>query len=210
MQYPSLGGAHYWLIVIDQFSKYKWDRYLKEKSELGDAVINIIKSIQANDKIVKYLRCDNAGENKVVPDLIQQHHINNITMEFTAPRTPQQNGLVERSFAFLYNRVRAMLNQARFSPHLRQLLWAECCHSALQIDNLMGKDKKMRSHEVYHGHKSNKTIGLHPFGELVVIKNSDHIQSKLKKGMLVIYLGITDNDCSNTFRFLNVRTKTLF
>ena len=131
-------------------------------------------------------------------------------MEFTAPRTPQQNGLVERSFAFLYNRVRAMLNQARFSPDLLQLLWAECCHSALQIDNLMSKDKQVSSHEVYYGYKSNKAIGLHPFGELAVIKMADKHQSKLKnKGMLVIYLGIADQHCSKTFRFLNVKTQKI-
>ena len=34
----------------------------------------------------------------------------NPRFEFSAPGTPQQNGVVERAFATLYDRVQAMLN----------------------------------------------------------------------------------------------------
>ena len=45
----------------------------------------------------------------------------------------------------------------------------------------MGKDKQVSSHEAYFGHKSNKVIGLHLFGELAVIKVAEKHQSKLKQ-----------------------------
>ena len=38
----------------------------------------------------------------------------NIEFEFTAPGTPQQNGVVECKFATLFGRARAMLNKAGF------------------------------------------------------------------------------------------------
>ena len=35
-------------------------------------------------------------------------------MEFTSPRTPEQNAIFERPFDFLWNRIRSMLNRAGF------------------------------------------------------------------------------------------------
>ena len=61
---------------------------------------------------VAFIRCDNAGENVKIKERITEEDISGIKMEYMAPETPQHNGEVERSFAFLYNRVRAMLNHA--------------------------------------------------------------------------------------------------
>jgi hypothetical protein len=38
-----------------------------------------------------------------------------VIVEFTSPYTPEQNGKVERSFASLWGRTRAILNEAGFS-----------------------------------------------------------------------------------------------
>jgi hypothetical protein len=40
-------------------------------------------------------------------------------MEFTAPQTPQENGKVERAFATLWGRAKAMLNSAAFDEEHR-------------------------------------------------------------------------------------------
>ena len=34
-----------------------------------------------------------------------------IVVEYTSPRTPQQNGLVERAFAVIYSTIRAMYQE---------------------------------------------------------------------------------------------------
>ena len=44
--------------------------------------------------MVQFLQCDNAGEN--IAGLKAVCDSNGITMEFTAPHTPQMNGVVER------------------------------------------------------------------------------------------------------------------
>jgi hypothetical protein len=36
----------------------------------------------------------------------------NVKLEFSGPRTPQQNGKVERKFQAFYDRIRAILNNA--------------------------------------------------------------------------------------------------
>jgi hypothetical protein len=46
--------------------------------------------------------------------------------EFTAPDSPQQNGKIERKFATLYGRVRAILNRAEITENLRNVMCAFC------------------------------------------------------------------------------------
>jgi hypothetical protein len=51
-------------------------------------------------------------------------------MEFTAPNMPQENGKVERAFATLWGRTRAMLSNACFNEEFRTGLWTECARCA--------------------------------------------------------------------------------
>ena len=46
---------------------------------------------------VKIIRCDNAGANKVLERESAKNELG-IIFEYTAPGTPQQNGVVERAF----------------------------------------------------------------------------------------------------------------
>jgi len=54
-----------------------------------------IPKLRGEGKEVKFLRCDNAGKNQELINLCARY---GITIEFTAPHTPQQNGVVERMF----------------------------------------------------------------------------------------------------------------
>ena len=72
---------------------------------------------------VKYLRCDNAGEHQSrMIEMCQKH---NVEMEYTAPYTPQMNGVVERRIAVLLNGARAAMYAANFNEDTRKKLWAE-------------------------------------------------------------------------------------
>ena len=48
-----------------------------------------------------------------------------VKLEFTGPDTPQYNGKIERRFATLYGRVRAILNEAKVPEEMRNKLWAK-------------------------------------------------------------------------------------
>ena len=91
--------------------------------------------------IVKIFRCDNVGENeKFKEKLIELGK--NIKMEFSVPGTPQQNGIVERAFATMYGRVRAMMNYAKFEGELHKKLWAECAKTATDLDGVLIQEKR--------------------------------------------------------------------
>ena len=60
-----------------------------------------------------------------------------ISFEYTAPQTPQQNGIVERLFATLSGKTRAMMNHAGFTTEMRSFHWAECANTATKLEGLM-------------------------------------------------------------------------
>ena len=122
----SAGGAKFWILIVDEATDMKWSYFVKLKSELKRKVIDFIKELKSKDnKFVKYIRCDNAGENNALQAACVVEE-SGITFEYTAPGTLQSNRTVDQSFATLYGRVRAMMNHVRFSQKARNDLWAEC------------------------------------------------------------------------------------
>ena len=78
------------------------------KSDQAKVLSYFIDEIEAETgKKVKIIRCDNAGENKTTEERFIREK-RNIKFEYMARNTPQQNGKVERAFATLYGRMRAI------------------------------------------------------------------------------------------------------
>ena len=144
----SLGGNKHWLLVLDDFSDYCWSFFLKKKDDLGFIMLNFMKNLKSKHKIeIKKYRCGNAGENISFDKLCQKEGTGTV-FEYTAPGTPQQNGRVERKFATLFVRVRAMLRGSGISnSDLRKKLWCEAAHTATTLDNvLMPQSARNTSH----------------------------------------------------------------
>ncbi len=60
----SMGGKQHWLLVVDDCTNYCWCYFLKEKSDLKDHIIELIKELDSKYNCkVKCIRCDDAGEN---------------------------------------------------------------------------------------------------------------------------------------------------
>ena len=90
------------------------DLFLKYKSETSKNIIEFVKDLRAKEnKEVKYIHCNNASENRKAKEKLCKLGFG-ITFEYTAPNTPQHNGVVERKFAMLYRRVRAMFTDAEW------------------------------------------------------------------------------------------------
>ena len=62
-----------------------------------------------------------------------------IQLEYTAPSTPQHNGLVERQFVTDLSRANAMMEAADFTQSIRNLLRGEAIMTASILDNLACK-----------------------------------------------------------------------
>ena len=132
----SFGGAKFWLLLVDDATGFKFSYFLKKKSETAARVVALIKHLKTTlDYQVKFIRCDNAGENLKLEEASKKEGLG-VVFEYTAPNTPQQNGKVERGFATLYGRARSMLNCAKLNKEFRRGLWAECARTACDLDNL--------------------------------------------------------------------------
>ena len=83
---------------------------MKKKNEQVEPNFDWIKALKARHKIqVKNIRCDSTGENEVLERESDKNELGNF-FEYTAPGTPQQNGVMERAFVMVMVRARAMMN----------------------------------------------------------------------------------------------------
>ena len=200
-------------MFVDEYTKYKWSNFVERKSDFTPIVISRLRELIYLNFKPKYIRLDNSGENiKLKNDLITNMNypdIRNIKIEFTAPHTPQQNGVVERSFSYFYDKVRAMLNRAGFPLHLRELFWAECCNMVTQIDNILVKNKYC-NYELLFKRKPKVWRELHGFGEICVYSNLSKLSSKINnKGELSMMVGFSYNHPHLTFRLFKFITKSI-
>ena len=105
----SMGGKRYIMVVVDDFLRYSWVEFLREKSEACDKMERLCKRLQ-NGKgvpIVK-IRSDHRKEfeNAKFEVFCNEH---DIKKEFSSPKTPQQNRVVERKNQVIQEMVRVML-----------------------------------------------------------------------------------------------------
>lgn len=134
MQVESIGGAKYFLLLKDDFSRYRSVYFLKAKSEVCLFLERFIKTVpRETTGCVKILRTDNGLEfvNKKVEILLNS---NNINHQRTVPYTPEQNGRAEREMRTIVEAARTMIHAA----DLNLSLWAEAVNTAVFVINRSG------------------------------------------------------------------------
>ena len=98
----SYGGKKFWLLVLDDCTDKAWSFFLKHKDDQVEELIAHIKELKSKyGKVVKYIRCDNAGENILLEEWCKKEGLG-IQFEYTSPNSPQFNGKIERKFASLF------------------------------------------------------------------------------------------------------------
>ncbi|GJU83608.1 retrovirus-related pol polyprotein from transposon TNT 1-94 [Tanacetum coccineum] len=96
MRVQTINGKKYILVIVDDYSRFTWVKFLRSKDETPAVVIKFLKQIQVGlNKTVRYVRTDN-GTEFVNKDLTDYYERVGIFHQKTVPRTPQQNGVVER------------------------------------------------------------------------------------------------------------------
>ncbi|GJZ55558.1 retrovirus-related pol polyprotein from transposon TNT 1-94 [Tanacetum coccineum] len=59
----SINGNKYILVIVDDYSRFTWVKFLRSKDETPEFVINFLKQIQVGlNKTVRYIRTDNGTE----------------------------------------------------------------------------------------------------------------------------------------------------
>ena len=107
----SLYGSKYGLIIVDDYSRWTWVKFLRSKDCAYDVFSSFCTQIQSKKemKILK-VKSDHGGEfeNEPFESFYEKH---GIIHEFSSPRTPQQNGVVERKYRSLQEMARTMLHE---------------------------------------------------------------------------------------------------
>ncbi len=126
-----IGGRWcYWLLL---------EFLLEGKNETGKVLMDLIKRLKDNKNVtLNKICCDNAGENMAFEVEVERQCLG-LQFEYTAHKTLQQNGHVERKSATLFRRVHAMLNVAGYVSE-KMNLWhglAEAMVVATKVENIL-------------------------------------------------------------------------
>jgi transposase InsO family protein len=113
--YISIGGNKYGLVIIDDYSHFIWLFFLQDRGETREVLKKFLK--RAQNKFVakvKRIRSNNGIEfkNTQVEDYLDEEGIKH---EFSAPYTPQQNGVAKKKNRTLIEMVRTMLDEYKTS-----------------------------------------------------------------------------------------------
>ncbi|KAL8115181.1 hypothetical protein AgCh_021856 [Apium graveolens] len=201
----SIAKKKYALVIVDEFTRYTWVYFLHTKSETASILIDHVKQLDKMVKdSVKILRSDNGTEfkNLIMEEFYKSH---GIKQEFSAPGTPQQNGVVERKNRTLVEAARTMLEEAKLPTYF----WAEAMQTACFTQNatLINKHGKT-PYEMVKKKKPNLKY-FHVFGcKCFVLKT--HLEQlskfdlKADEGIFVGYPLST-----KAFRVYNLRTKVV-
>nr|GEU65592.1 hypothetical protein [Tanacetum cinerariifolium] len=96
MRVESVNGKKYILVIMDDYSRFTWVKFLRSKDETLDFIIKFLKMIQVRLKVpVCRIRTDNGIKffNQTLRDYYEEVGISH---ETSVARSPQQNGVVER------------------------------------------------------------------------------------------------------------------
>jgi len=165
----SLSGKKYALVIVDDYSRFTWTFFLAQKDDTFHEFSKFCKKVQ-NEKevLISTIRSDHGGEfeNHVLKEFCDQ---NGIVHNFSSPRTPQQNGVVERKNRTLEEMARTMLNEAK----LPKYFWAEAVNTSCYILNrvLIRPLLKKTPYELWKGKKPNISY-FHAFGCKCFILNN--------------------------------------
>ena len=200
------GGSKYWFLFVDEATGHKMSYFGPTKSSLVRAGEKYVRWLRREGIEVKAFRCDNAGENKKFEKWLSKNNFK-ASMEYTGAATPQHNGVVERAFATLTGRVRAMMKSAGITGNLKYKIWAECVKTATDLDGILVESASQKSRvEQFIGKKPRFVSNLRSFGEVGIVweSKSQKMREKLSdRGFGAIFVGYAENHAGDVYRMYN-------
>nr|GEX74860.1 retrotransposon protein, putative, Ty1-copia subclass [Tanacetum cinerariifolium] len=112
----SVNGKKYILVIVDDYSRFTWVKFLKSKDETPDFIIKFLKMIQVRLKVpVRRIRTDNGTEfvNQTLHDYYEEVGISH---ETSVARSPQPNGVIARRNHTLIEAARTIDNLGKLQP----------------------------------------------------------------------------------------------
>ena len=202
----SSGGSKHWQMFVDEATGFKKSYTGAAKSSLYENGMAYVRHLKKENIGAKRFRCDDASENKKFEKIMEKAGFLS-KFEYTGRSTPQHNGMVERAFATITSRVRAMMKEAGIEGKMKTKLWAECVRTATILDGfLVEKSKDNCKYELFYGRKSELIPHLRSFGEIGIV--FDYKGKKMRKkmedrGFAAIFVGYAPDHAGDVYRMYN-------
>ncbi|KAG8485650.1 hypothetical protein CXB51_018843 [Gossypium anomalum] len=188
MRTESLSGNKYFILFIDDYTRYCWVYFLKHKFEVAQVFIKFKAVVETETGCkIKTIRSDNGTEytlaqfQSLCKDAGIKHQLTNVY-------TPQQNGVSERKNRSLMDIARCLL----FEKNLPRIMWAEAVNTAVYIQNRL--PTKALTHktpfEAWFGFKPSlahmKVFGCLCYSQVPAVKR-DKLSKRAIPGILTGY-----------------------
>jgi transposase InsO family protein len=200
--YVSIGGNKYNFVIVDDYTRYTWVFFMKDKSKVHEIFKKFATRAQNEfDVKIKRVRSDNGTEfkNTNIEEYLDGEGIGH---ELSVPYTPQQNGIVERKNRTLIEAAGTTLDEYKTSDSF----WAKAINTACHAINRLYLHKLLHktAYEFLTGKKPNMSY-FRIFGCKCFILNkkpkSSKFAPKVDEG---IFLGYASN--AHGYRVLNKTT----
>lgn len=199
------GGNRYFLLLVDDFSRFMWVSMLKSKDEAFSAFKKFKRSVEVEkEKKLKAFRTDRGGEftSTAFKDMCEAEGVKRF---LTAPYSPQQNGVVERRNQTILEMVRSMMK----SKKMPGKYWGEAVQTAVYILNRAPTKsvEGMTPYEAWHG-RVPKVHHLRVFGCLAHIKDvTPHLPKLADRSKQAVLLGYEEG--SKAYRLYDPSKKKI-
>ncbi|GKC22370.1 retrovirus-related pol polyprotein from transposon TNT 1-94 [Tanacetum coccineum] len=205
MRIASINGKKYILVIVDDYSRYTWTLFLRSKDETPEVLKDFLTMIQRNLQApVISVRTDRGTEflNKTLNAFFKQEGIEHQT---STPRTPEQNGVVERRNRTLVEAARTMLSASK----LPLFFWAEAIATACYTQNrsiIIPTHEKTAYHIINDRKPSIKHLYI--FGcTCYLTRDGENLDKMKEKGDPCILVGYSTQ--SKGYRVYNKRTRLI-
>ncbi|MBW0546122.1 hypothetical protein O181_085837 [Austropuccinia psidii MF-1] len=135
---PSLAGAKYFMILVDQFSGYISMKFLKQMSEALTHFRNfkVYEEKKLNCKIMN-ITSDGGGKfkNSSFKNFTREQGINHV---ISSLHIPQHNGIAEQANRSVIEKTRCLLLQSKLPTQY----WEEEAATATMLCNMAKRDNK--------------------------------------------------------------------
>ena len=132
----SIGGNHYFVSFIDDYSRRCWVYTMKYNGEVLELFVEWKKNLEkSTERKIKVLQSDNGGEYKS-DFFLKLCRDEGIDMHFTVREIPQQNVVAEKMNMTLLEKVRCMLFNANLSKYFCAETLAYACYLVNRLTRL--------------------------------------------------------------------------
>jgi hypothetical protein len=196
------GGRRYFLLLVNDLSRYMWVMVLGSKGEAANAIkrVQVAAEVECSRKL-HVLRTDNGGE-FTAAEFASYSADEGVQRHYFASYNPQQNGVVERRNQTIVGMARALLKQRGMSA----VFWGEAVVTTVYILNRSPTKalNGMTPYEAWHEHKQSFSH-LRVFGCLTFTKELGHIGKLDDRSTPWVFIGYVEG--SKAYRILDPGTQ---